>query len=1081
MPAGEEASFLMNRFIHSMIGPPILPRGLAWPGLDRRESIHISSEATGGTRGWPRCLRPGSMSGRKIILLAFALCVAVAVRRWRPSALPVQAQTPSLARQTAHGFQITFGVRNPTHGRVWSGGIRPPARIRSIQGWHFGVDDSIAPPDRWNITLEMIGGDVAAKGIVLDLVSPETQPVTVFTRYGDFTFTPADIPYGARYDVEIFRGDVTVERVPMPQIVTGPESEDDDPALLRTRAGDYWLAWVAYRTLRRQGYNYTGADQVMVAHGRNGRDWDAPVPLTPPGDHFRVALAEDGRGRIWCIYSEQKRMGTGNFDLYGRSFDGATWSAEQQLTSSSMPDIFHRTATARDGTVYLVWMGYRTGPKDAAPQSEILMRVLSGDRWSDEINLSQSEDDDWEPAVAVDSTGRAWITWDSYRSENGGAPTYDVLFRTYSKSGLGAVQTISATPFAEMRTSVAVDGRDRVWVAWEQGGVNWGKDTGYANPQHHIWLRPGGSRLYGPPDSRSALYRRPRLAVFEGGQWREPARPLETAWPDELRQNLYMSPRVAVDGNGHVWVLVRHQLIAQGRNGGQFFDIYATTFTGGAGEGRWLPLVLVPGGTGRQDTVLAAAPADDGIALAVVGDHRHFPVPLPINHDISTLLLSADGLRQTDPALRPFHPSAPGPFRITHPDESRQVAAVRKYRIQAGDRTYKIVRGDVHRHTEISMDGAIDGSLWDLYRYAIDAANLDYVAVTDHNYGAWLDTDEPESPNTDNEYQWWRTQKSADLFYAPGRFVPLYGYERSVNFPRGHRNILHVRRGVFSYRVPKLFISERPELIESDVRGLWDYLRSTRGIALPHSTGTNMGTNWRFHDDELEPVAELYSGDWGGFEAEGQPRAATKSAPGGGFSGRAPFVNGLIWNALGAGYKLGFIASSDHWSTHIAYANLLTPDSIVTRADLLDAFRNRRTYASTDNIVLDFTAGPTVQGGEIRAAQSPTFHIHVNATEPILRLEIIKNNRIVFSRGADPPPADPRVLDFSYRDNEGFSDTSVAPTDQIHDWSAPETGIRPRPAEKAAYYYVRVIQQFSPQFPEREGEIAWSSPIYVTQ
>lgn len=839
------------------------------------------------------------MSGRKITVLVFVLSVVAAVSLWRPGAPPLEAQTPPAAGRTAHGFKITFGVRNPTHGRVWSGGVRAPARIRSIQGWHFGVDDSVVPPDRWNITLEMIGGDVAAKGVVFDLASPETQPVTVFTRYGDFTFTPAEIPYGSRHDVEMFRGDVTVERVPIPQTVTGPEFEDDDPALLRTRAGDYWLAWVAYRTHQRNGYDYTGADQVMIAHGRDGLAWDAPVSLTPPGDHFRVALAEDARRRVWCVYSEQKRIETGNFDLYGRYFDGRTWSAEQQLTTSPFPDIFHRTATARDGIIYLVWMGYRPGPKGGAPQSEILMRVLSGDRWSDEINLTQSEDDDWEPAVAVDSTGRAWITWDSYRSENGGPPTYDLLFRTYSKSGLGAVQTISATPFAEMRSSVAVDSRDRVWVAWEEGGLNWGKDTGYANPQHRIWLRPGGSRLYGPPDSRSALYRRPRLAVFDGGQWREAATPIDTAWPDTMSKNLYMSPRVAVDGNGHVWVFVRHQLIARGRNGGQFFDNYATTLTGGNGPERWLPLVLLPGATGRQDTVLSAAPADGGIAVAAVGDHRHFPVPLPINHDISTLFLSAAGLQQIDPELQPFHPSAPGQFTITHPAERQQVAAVRNYRITAGDRTYKIVRGDVHRHTEISMDGAIDGSLWDLYRYAIDAASLDYVAVTDHNYGAWLDTDEPESPDTDNEYQWWRTQKSADMFYVPGRFVPLYGYERSVNFPRGHRNILHVRRGVFSYRVPKLFISERPELIERDVRGLWAYLRSTRGIALPHSTGTNMGTNWRYHDNELEPVAELYSGDWGGFEAEGQPRAATKDAPGGGFSGRAPFVNGLIWNALG--------------------------------------------------------------------------------------------------------------------------------------------------------------------------------------
>jgi len=187
-------------------------------------------------------------------------------------------------------------------------------------------------------------------------------------------------------------------------------------------------------------------------------------------------------------------------------------------------------------------------------------------------------------------------------------------------------------------------------------------------------------------------------------------------------------------------------------------------------------------------------------------------------------------------------------------------------------------------------------------------------------------------------------------------------------------------------------------------------------------------------------------------------------------------VNGLIWNALGVGYKMGFIASSDHWSTHIAYANLLVPDRVTSRADILDALRHRRTYASTDNIILDFSADSVVQGGEMQAAQSPTFHVKVQGTEPLLRVEIIKNNRIVFSQTAEA-----KTLEFTYRDNEKFADTSVAPTDQVKNWSAPETGIRPRPAGKAAYYYVRAIQRFSRDAPDREGETAWSSPIFVKQ
>ncbi len=181
------------------------------------------------------------------------------------------------------GFKIEFGVKSKGHGRVWSGGVRETSRVHSIQGWHFGAADSVVRPAHWNITLEMVGGDVASKAVVVDLVGPEAQPLTVYTRYGDFMFVPAQIRYGHPLDVEMFRGDVTVERVPVSQTVTGREFEDDDPALLRTRGGEYWQAWVAYATRKRDGYQYTGADQVTIARSRDGVQWYAQTSVTAPG------------------------------------------------------------------------------------------------------------------------------------------------------------------------------------------------------------------------------------------------------------------------------------------------------------------------------------------------------------------------------------------------------------------------------------------------------------------------------------------------------------------------------------------------------------------------------------------------------------------------------------------------------------------------------------------------------------------------------------------------------------------------------------------------------------------------------
>src|SRR5262249_24185752 len=98
--------------------------------------------------------------------------------------------------------------------------------------------------------------------------------------------------------------------------------------------------------------------------------------------------------------------------------------------------------------------------------------------------------------------------------------------------------------------------------------------------------------------------------------------------------------------------------------------------------------------------------------------------------------------------------------------EGKAVKRMRDYRIQANGNTYQLLRGEFHRHTEMSWDGGADGSLEDMFRYAIDAAALDWIGNGDHDNGAG------------REYSWWLTQKFSDAYHVPGRFTPMFTYER---------------------------------------------------------------------------------------------------------------------------------------------------------------------------------------------------------------------------------------------------------------------------------------------------------------
>jgi len=216
-----------------------------------------------------------------------------------------------------------------------------------------------------------------------------------------------------------------------------------------------------------------------------------------------------------------------------------------------------------------------------------------------------------------------------------------------------------------------------------------------------------------------------------------------------------------------------------------------------------------------------------------------------------------------------------------------------------------LYRGDMHRHTDVSQDFKYDGSLLEGYRYGIDAASFDYISLTDHQTGY------------DQEFTWWENQQLVDLFQVPGFFTPLFGSERSLRFPNGHRNTIFAHRGVRPLPIP-------PDEASAKVGAakLYQYLKKNNGISMPHSSATDQGTDWRDNDPEVEPIVEIYQGYRNSYEYEGAPKAASALNPHAQKSGWQP--QGFWWNALAKGYKLGVQASSDHWSTHISYACLLT-------------------------------------------------------------------------------------------------------------------------------------------------------------
>jgi hypothetical protein len=262
----------------------------------------------------------------------------------------------------------------------------------------------------------------------------------------------------------------------------------------------------------------------------------------------------------------------------------------------------------------------------------------------------------------------------------------------------------------------------------------------------------------------------------------------------------------------------------------------------------------------------------------------------------------------------------------------------------------------------------------------------------------------------------------------------MYGYERSMPYPYGHRNVIWTTRG---HRTLPLPAKPVPAVMQKDTSRLYDYLRQTDGICTLHTSATDQGTNWDEPiDPALEPFVELFQGYQSNYEAPDAPKAITKKTER--IHGKFQPA-GFVSDALAKGYKLGFQASSDHISTHVSYACILAEE--FSRTGLVEAMKKRHTYAATDNIILDVRCGQAIMGDDVRT-ERPRFAVTVLGTGPIAKVEVLRNSKVVHT--AKPAAAESR---FEWED------------------------AAPPAVEQGNYYYVRVTQD--------NGQLAWSSPIWV--
>ena len=761
------------------------------------------------------------------------------------------------------------------------------------------------------------------------------------------------------------------------------------------------------------------SDQLWLA----GKEEGTIKPLAAvgtPGVIHDPAIAVEKEGAIWCFWGRTNEEDV--VELRGARYEKGTVGEVVTLSRSGGSETFADAGVDSNGNVWLAWQSMRNHRPDIYAK----YFDVESQAWSDEIRVSRNEEGDWEPKLAFDERGNAWIIYDSAKGNE-----FNLYLAKVSARGVEETFPIGHSPRYEARADIveAADGSG-FWIVAERGKVRWGLDARGHNNATGINARK--SILFGKFTIETG-----KFESFEMGNAGKAGAPV----------NL---PSVGVSANGSPWVAYRYFDRVLWRIAVSHFRSATKT---------WASRRRIDGGTFGQDRTSHLLSSSDGsLWFGWTSDLRKTKASAEAGVYLAELDTGAV-LPDAAPDKNPLVEDLTQPFASSQETPERDFADRHTWEIDG--KRYSLHWGDLHRHTDVSnCRTGFDGCITEHFRYACDIGKLDFLGTSDHT-----DIGKIYSP-----YEWWHNQKMHDVYHAPGKFHSLYVYEREQRWPWGHRNVVFAERGgpiVYIQRARyrnSLWQEKLPAkagVNEISPPELWDILeRSGKKVAvISHTGATGMGTDWGRYDRidyDVETLVEIFQGARVSYEGDGiaQPTAGLKPTeaytingdaqdppkPPGAIGDFGKYKAGTYQNALELGRQLGVFTSSDHISTHVSYGGVFCEEN--SRSGIIDGFLARRTIAATDKIYLNFTCNGHLLGSIVEAQENPKLWCRVDGTAPLKRVTIVRNEK-----------------NWKVYDSIGGNVFEETVTDES-------------PGEGENRYYIRVEQS--------DGNMAWSSPVWVT-
>jgi hypothetical protein len=620
------------------------------------------------------------------------------------------------------------------------------------------------------------------------------------------------------------------------------------------------------------------------------------------------------------------------------------------------------------------------------------------------IVSSPLEGNHWTPDITLDAAGQLYVVWDGYDGKS-----YNVYARCRTSQQWNPILAVAATSTFEGRAEVAAAGDGRAWVLWEEGAVNWGDVyTAKMRKAHSESIK--WNDVKGPLHRHRAL-RLGLLSVDGSFSHVQPEIPMPSFAKAAERADApaavekfgvyYERGKLTVDQSGCPWLSYRHRYvpylgICKTSHTDEGWRVYTRRFT----DQGWSPVSVFDIGQGDGMQRLASAASEDrGIAVWTTGRTDRRDNESPRGVAIATWQIEPADAPDMKPRtqLETLSEQPPAAHQPVVRDQSPEGPRIFK---EIDGTRYELLFGDLHRHTDLSLCYVpADGSIEDAYRYGCDAADLDFMSITDHARDI--------AQGNALSLLWWRNIKQVGRHTLEPSFLPMVGYERS--------------RGGEDHNV----ISLRDDVLRPHTYPHWEFWKEldTDTITIPHQTNTApipeggpmpYGLNkktWKHQNDTLRPLLEIYQGC--------RDRSIERDAH----------------RAFQMGNMLGFIASSDHLSTSHSYAGVWVRNR--DRESIMRAMQARRTFGATNKMQLEVTADEMWMGSHLGNRRWPEVQIHIVGTAEIEQVEVLLDGKIVHTFEPASAEAALTYQPPTVADGTHFLYVRVRQVDGHQGWSSP--------------------------------------------